>query len=304
MEMLLFKNILLNMANLKEVRIRIASVQSTQKITSAMKMVSASKLRRAQNAILKLRPYSSKLNEILESISGNHTENSNNAFAEYRTVEHVTLVLISSNRGMCGSFNSNVIKMGLNLIHGKYASQFESGKLSIITIGKRVTEYFTKRDYPVIHSNTAITENPNYDSANELSSMIMENFVLKKTDFVEIIYNQFKNAATQVLINEQFLPIKQKQNHNITTNTDYIYEPSKELILEQLVPKILRLQFYKGILDSVASEHGARMTAMHKATDNAGEMIKSLKLSYNKARQAAITNEISEIVSGANALKG
>ncbi len=292
------------MANLKEVRIRIASVQSTQKITSAMKMVSASKLRRAQNAIVKLRPYSSKLNEILESISESNDDDTNNAFAEHRPIQHVTLVVISSNRGMCGSFNSNVIKMALQLIHVKYAAQFESGNLSLVTIGKRVTEYFVKRDYPVIDSSITITENPSYDDATIMSSKIMETFCAKKTDFVEIVYNQFKNAATQVLINEQFLPIKQKENEGKTTAVDYIYEPSKEIIIEQMVPKILRLQFYKGILDSAASEHGARMTAMHKATDNAGEMIKSLKLSYNKARQAAITNEISEIVSGANALKG
>jgi F-type H+-transporting ATPase subunit gamma len=292
------------MANLKEVRIRIASVQSTQKITSAMKMVSASKLRRAQNAILKLRPYSSKLNEILESISGNSENNSENTYGEQRPINHVTLVLISSNRGMCGSFNSNVIKMGLHLIHDKYAEQYANGNLSIVTIGKRVTEFFEKRNYPVIASDIIITENPNYNRSVELCSEIMTAFELKKTDQVEIVYNQFKNAATQALVNEQFLPIRQKENIEHTASVDYIYEPSKEIIIEQLVPKILKLQFYKSILDSVASEHGARMTAMHKATDNAGEMIKMLKLSYNKARQAAITNEISEIVSGANALKG
>ncbi|MEI6348766.1 MAG: ATP synthase F1 subunit gamma [Bacteroidota bacterium] len=292
------------MANLKEVRIRIASVQSTQKITSAMKMVSASKLRRAQNAIVKLRPYSSKLNEILESISENNDSNNENVFGVQRPIEHVTLVLISSNRGMCGSFNSNVIKMGLQIIHEKYADQYKNGNLSLITIGKRVTEYFVKREYPVIHSDIVLTENPNYDRATEVSNLLMNSFKKKKTDSIEIIYNQFKNAATQILINEQFLPIKQKEQTGKKSNTEYIFEPSKEIIIEELVPKILKLQFYKSILDSIASEHGARMTAMHKATDNAGEMIKSLKLSYNKARQAAITNEISEIVSGANALKG
>lgn len=292
------------MANLKEVRIRIASVQSTQKITSAMKMVSASKLRRAQNAIVKLRPYSSKLNEILESISENNDSNNENVFGVQRPINHVTLVLISSNRGMCGSFNSNVIKMGLQIIHEKYADQFKNGNLSLITIGKRVTEYFVKREYPVIHSDIVLTENPNYDRATEVSNLLMNSFKNKKTDYIEIIYNQFKNAATQILINEQFLPIKQKEQTGKKSNTEYIFEPSKEIIIEELVPKILKLQFYKSILDSIASEHGARMTAMHKATDNAGEMIKSLKLSYNKARQAAITNEISEIVSGANALKG
>jgi len=292
------------MANLKEVRIRIASVQSTQKITSAMKMVSASKLRRAQNAIVKLRPYSSKLNEILERISGNSDDQSNSPFAEARPIKHVTLVLISSNRGMCGSFNANVIKMGLQLIHEKYNEQYQSGNLSIITIGKRVTEYFTKRNYPIVASDISITENPKYSSSNDLSLKIMVDFLNHKTDHVEIIYNQFKNAATQLLINEQFLPIEQKESMGKKTAIDFIFEPSKEIIIDELVPKILKLQFYKSILDSIASEHGARMTAMHKATDNAGEMIKSLKLSYNKARQAAITNEISEIVSGANALKG
>jgi F-type H+-transporting ATPase subunit gamma len=292
------------MANLKEVRIRIASVQSTQKITSAMKMVSASKLRRAQNAIIKLRPYSSKLNQILESISDNNDENSSNPFGETRPIQHVTLVLISSNRGMCGSFNANVIKLGLQLIHEKYASQYQNGNLSIITIGKRTTEYFTKRGYPVIASDITITENASYSESNILSEKIMDAFLNHKTDHVDIVYNQFKNAATQLLINEQYLPIKKKEVNPSENNfaIDYIFEPSKEIIVEQLVPKILRLQFYKSILDSVASEHGARMTAMHKATDNAGELIKTLKLSYNKARQAAITNEISEIVSGANAL--
>ncbi len=293
------------MANLKEVRIRIASVQSTQKITSAMKMVSASKLRKAQNAIIKLRPYSTKLNQILESISENNDEGSANPFGVTRPVQHVTLVLISSNRGMCGSFNANVIKMGLQLIHEKYANLYKNNNLSIITIGKRTTEYFTKRGYPVIASDIAITENPNYNDSNTLSAKIMDAFLNHKTDHVDIVYNQFKNAATQVLVNEQFLPIKRKeisQSSESNFAVDYIFEPSKEIIIEQLVPKILRLQFYKSILDSVASEHGARMTAMHKATDNAGELIKSLKLSYNKARQAAITNEISEIVSGANAL--
>jgi F-type H+-transporting ATPase subunit gamma len=292
------------MANLKEVRIRITSVQSTQKITSAMKMVSASKLRKAQNAIIKLRPYSTKLNQILESISGNNDENSSNPFAETRPIQHVTLVLISSNRGMCGSFNANVIKLGLQLIHEKYSSQYQNGNLSIITIGKRTTEYFKKRGYPVIASDIAITENTTYSASNILSEKVMDAFLKHKTDHVDIVYNQFKNAATQILINEQFLPIKKKETTSSESNfaVDYIFEPSKEIIIEQLVPKILRLQFYKSILDSVASEHGARMTAMHKATDNAGELIKSLKLSYNKARQAAITNEISEIVSGANAL--
>jgi F-type H+-transporting ATPase subunit gamma len=194
--------------------------------------------------------------------------------------------------------------MGLQIIHEKYADQYKKGNLSLITIGKRVTEYFVKREYPVIHSDIVLTENPNYDRATEVSNLLMNSFKNKKTDSIEIIYNQFKNAATQILINEQFLPIKQKEQTGKKSNTEYIFEPSKDIIIEELVPKILKLQFYKSILDSIASEHGARMTAMHKATDNAGEMIKSLKLSYNKARQAAITNEISEIVSGANALKG
>lgn len=294
------------MANLKEVRIRIASVESTQKITSAMKMVAASKLRKAQNAILKLRPYSKKLNEILENISDSNDDNTLNPFSIERPIQHVTLVLISSNRGMCGGFNANVIKLGLQLIHEKYASQYKNGNLSIITIGKRTTEFFTKRGYPVISSEISITENPNFNDSNILCAEIMKSFLNQKTDRVEIVYNQFKNAATQVLISEQFLPIKKKEADVSEKNfaVDYLFEPSKEIIIEQLVPKILRLQFYKSILDSVASEHGARMTAMHKATDNAGEIIKALKISYNKARQAAITNEISEIVSGANALKG
>jgi len=290
------------MPNLKEVRVRIASVESTQKITGAMKMVSASKLRRAQTAIQKLRPYSAKLNEILQNISSSTENSEGNVYGEQRNIEHVTLVLISSNRGMCGGFNANVIKMAVKLINSEYADNFKNGKLSIITIGRRVSEYFSKRGYPVIKSFDSLTENPTFEKIAPIAEFLMSEFANKKTDYVEIIYNQFKNAATQLLVNEQYLPIKQQDLKNIKHKIDYIYEPSKEIIIEELVPKILKLQFYKAILDSVASEHGARMTAMHKATDNAGEIIKALKLSYNKARQAAITNEISEIVAGANAL--
>ncbi len=289
------------MPNLKEVRNRITSVESTQKITSAMKMVSASKLRKAQNNIVKLRPYSQKLNQILQNINSSTEKQIDNKLGEQREINHITLVLISSNRGMCGAFNSNIIKTSLIKINEQYKHYLENNKLSIITIGKKVTEFFSKRGYPVVFSYDAITENPTFEKSIEISEMLLNNFINNKTDKIEIIYNQFKNAASQVLTNEQFLPIINTISEQ-KTNIEYIYEPSKDIIFEELIPKILRLQFYKSILDSVASEHGARMTAMHKATDNAGELIKTLKLAYNKARQAAITNEISEIVSGANAL--
>jgi len=290
------------MANLKEVRIRIASVQSTQKITSAMKMVSASKLRRAQTAILKLRPYAQKLNQILSNLCSDHNDN---VFAQKRAPERVVLVVITSNKGLCGGFNVNVTKETSNLLKNKYAQQVEKGNVSLICIGKKGYEVFKKTKIPILQYYDTLLDAPNFEKVSEIAEFLMNSFKTKTLDKVEIVYNEFKNAANQLLITENYLPVV--THHHKTSapknNIDYIFEPNKAVIFEELIPKILKLQLYKTVLDSLASEHGARMTAMHKATDNAHELIRTLSLAYNKARQAAITNEISEIVSGAEALK-
>lgn len=289
------------MANLKEVRVRIASVQSTQKITSAMKMVSASKLRRAQTAILKLRPYAQKLNQILSNLCSDQSEN---VFAQSRAPEHVVLVVITSNKGLCGGFNVNVTKETSRLLRNKYAEQVEKGNVSLICIGKKGYEVFKKTKIPILKYYDTLLDAPSFEKVSEIAEFLMDSFKNKTLDKVEIVYNEFKNAANQLLIAENYLPVvTQHETSASKNNTDYIFEPNKAVIFEELIPKILKLQLYKTVLDSLASEHGARMTAMHKATDNAHELIRTLSLAYNKARQAAITNEISEIVSGAEALK-
>lgn len=296
------------MPNLKEVRTRIASVKSTQQITSAMKMVAASKLRRAQNAILQMRPYAAKLKEILQNLSASlDSGDESSVYSEQRETEKVLLVTISSNRGLCGAFNANVIKKANFLIHETYQTQYQSGNLSLITIGRKVSEYYQKRDYNVLESHDELFDNLTFDNVSALTEKVMEQFRNKEFDKVEIIYNQFKNAATQILNAEQFLPVEpveMEDSNTSNSNVDYIFQPDKQEIILDLIPKSLKVQFYKAILDSYAAEHGARMTAMHQATDNAQELLKSLNLAYNKARQAAITNEILEIVSGAEALKG
>lgn len=295
------------MANLKEVRIRIASVQSTEKITAAMKMVSAVKLRRSQTAILKLRPYSKKLNEILSDLSQSNEE-SDNVFAQPHIVkkeeEKVLLIVITSNKGLCGGFNASVIKETQKLIYEKYAVQAKHNHLSLICIGKRGYDFFAKKSYPILKKYETILDNPVFDEVSEMATDLMTSYKNKQLDVVEIIYNEFKNAANQVLKVENYLPIQSLESSNAKQlqKVDYIFEPNKEIIFKELVPKILKIQLYKTILDSIASEHGARMTAMHKATENADELIKELSISYNKARQVAITNEISEIVSGADSL--
>ena len=296
------------MANLKEVRNRIVSVKSTQQITSAMKMVAASKLRRAQTAIVRLRPYSAKLQEFLQNLSVSlDAGDAGSSFSVQRQPDKVLLVVVSSNRGLCGAFNANVIKMANALIAGKYSVQHQNGNLSLLTIGKKVTEFYRKRNYKVIASHDDIFNHLTFENVKPIAENVMEQFSRKNFDRVDIIYNQFKNAATQVLLTEQFLPVlppakDQSQKNNL--KADYIFEPSKEEIVNDLIPKSLKVQFYKALLDSNASEHGARMTAMHQATDNAKELLKDLNLTYNKARQAAITGEILEIVGGAEALKG
>lgn len=296
------------MANLKEVRTRIASVKSTQQITSAMKMVAASKLRRAQNAILQMRPYAAKLKEILQNLSASlDAGDDGSVYANQREPKSVLIVVVSSNRGLCGAFNANIVKAANRLIENKYKAQFESGNGSMMMIGRKVTEYFEKNDYTVLSSHDTIFDSLTFEQVSVIAQDVMDRFEEKKFDRVEIIYNQFKNAATQNLVAEQFLPVEPVEHEdgsNESSNVDYIFEPSKAEIVQDLIPKSLKVQFYKALLDSYASEHGARMTAMHQATDNAQEMLKDLNLTYNKARQAAITMEIQEIVGGAEALKG
>jgi F-type H+-transporting ATPase subunit gamma len=296
------------MPNLKEVRIRIASVKSTQQITSAMKMVAASKLRRAQSAILRLRPYAAKLQEFLRNLSSSlDSGDAGSVYSVQRSPEKVLLVLISSNRGLCGAFNANVMKMANSVIIDKYSKQQKNGGLSLITIGKKVSEYYKRRNFNILESHDSLFDHLTFENAVPVAENLMKLFQEKQFDRIEIIYNQFKNAATQKIECEQFLPVKPVESlpgKKNTSKVEYIFEPSKEEIIRDLIPKSLKIQFYKAILDSFAAEHGARMTAMHQATDNARELLRDLSLAYNKARQAAITGEILEIVGGAEALKG
>ncbi len=296
------------MPNLKEVRTRISSVKSTQQITSAMKMVAASKLRRAQNAILQMRPYAAKLKEILQNLSASLDSGDDaSIYSRERDVSKVLIVAVSSNRGLCGAFNANVIKRSVNLVETTYSAQHAKGDVAFITIGRKVSEYFSKRKYNVIAKHDDIFDQLTFENVTVIAEDVMKRFANKEFDKVEIVYNQFKNAATQRLVTEQFLPVERIEGDaqdNTDVKSDYIFEPNKLEIVRDLIPKSLKVQFYKALLDSFASEHGARMTAMHQATDNAQELLKDLSLAYNKARQAAITKEILEIVSGAEALKG
>ena len=290
------------MGNLKEIRVRIASVQSTQKITSAMKLVSAAKLRRAQNAIIGLRPYSNKLNEILSNLSSSLENSAEMPLLKARNIEKVVLVVISSNRGLCGGFNSNIVKEVIRVVENRYAKQNQEGKLQLICLGKKAAEQLSKK-YNVISVNEEVIETSQFTVISDLAEKLMKQYINREVDKVEVIYNRFQNAATQYVQSENYLPVEnlaaQKEN---ATNIDYIFEPSREELVSELIPKILKLQLYKTLIDSIASEHGARMTSMAKATDNATEILKELKLKYNNARQAAITNELNEIVSGANAM--
>ena len=284
------------MANLKEIRNRIASVSSTMQITSAMKMVSAAKLKKAQDAITAMRPYADKLTELLQNLSATLDADSGSKYSEQREIKNVLLVAITSNRGLCGAFNSNIIKQA-NLVAERY-----DANVSVVAIGKKANDARSK-NFEVISNQSAVYDELTFDNVAEIAEMLMEKFESKAVDKIEIIYNKFKNAATQEIMTEQFLPIEPLEG-DTNTNLDYIFEPSKEEIVETLIPKSLKTQLFKAIRDSFASEHGARMTAMHKATDNATELRDQLKLTYNKARQAAITNEILEIVGGAEALNG
>jgi len=283
------------MANLKEIRNRITSVSSTMQITSAMKMVSAAKLKKAQDAITAMRPYSDKLTELLQNLSSNL--DSGSKLAEDREVNKVLIVAISSNRGLAGAFNSNIIKGAKHLAATKYAGK----EVSFVTIGKKVNDILRKT-HNVVMNNNEIFDELTFETVSTIAEDLMHRFEEGQYDRIDIMYNKFKNAATQIVTIEQFLPIVSAAQDEDSNSVDYIFEPSKEEIVEGLIPKALKTQLFKGIRDSVASEHGARMTAMHKATDNATELRDELKLQYNKARQAAITNEILEIVGGAEAL--
>jgi F-type H+-transporting ATPase subunit gamma len=288
------------MGSLKEVRTRITSVGSTQQITKAMKLVSATKLRRAQNAIIQMRPYANKLNGIMANLSDSVDIESLKVYYEQREVKNVLLVVITSDRGLCGSFNSNVIKLASRVATEKYAGK----NINILPVGKKGGEYFVKQGkYQVNNEFRETFLTLSADSGFKLGEYLLNQFTSRKYDVINIIYNQFKNAATQVLSDEVFLPLKPTQATSQAT-ADYIFEPSKAEILEELLPRILKTQVYRSLLDSAASEHGARMVAMDKATENAGDLIKALKVEYNRARQAAITKEISEIVGGAAALTG
>jgi len=287
------------MANLKEIRNRIASVGSTMQITSAMKMVSAAKLKKAQDAITAMRPYSEKLTELLQNLSATLDADSGSSFAQQREVNKVLVVAITSNRGLAGAFNTNIIKASKALKDETYAGK----QVDFITIGKKGNDIISK-DGNVIEFNAAIYDDLNFKASSVIAEMLMEKYDQGAYDKIVLVYNHFKNAATQIVMKEQFLPILPAEQTQTTNAIDYIFEPTKPEIVEGLIPKSLKTQLFKAIRDSVAIEHGARMTAMHKATDNATEMRDALKLQYNKARQAAITNEILEIVGGAEALAG
>jgi F-type H+-transporting ATPase subunit gamma len=291
------------MANLKEVRNRITSVSSTQQITKAMKMVSAAKLKRATNAIIQLRPYADKLKDMLANLSAS-LEDGSSPFLQEREPTRVLIVVLTSNRGLAGALNTNVIKTANNLIAEKYSNQLKAGNVSVVGIGKKGQEYYQRRKYNVIGNNNELYSDLTFLNVSKVTETIMQGFLKGEYDRVELVYNRFKNAAVQFLTVEQLLPVPkaEKKKEANASQVDYILEPSQEEIVEKLIPKNIKIQLYKAVLDSHASEHGARMTAMDKATDNAGELLKALKLSYNQARQAAITTELTEIVSGAAAL--
>ena len=284
------------MANLKDIRARITSVGSTMQITSAMKMVSAAKLKRAQDAITQMRPYANKLRELLANLSSTLEGSEGGQFSDARDTKNVLFVVVTSNRGLCGAFNSNIIKKAV-----AESKNFES--VSFLTIGKKGSEFFAKNGYNVASSHDQLFNDLTFENTSLIAESIMDQYVSGKYDKVVLVYNQFKNAASQLIMAESFLPVETPSDESASIG-DYIFEPSKEEIVIDLIPKSLKIQLLKAVLDSYASEHGARMTAMHKATDNAGELRKELKLTYNKARQAAITNEILEIVGGAEALNG
>lgn len=293
------------MASLKEIRTRISSVKTTRQVTSAMKMVSAAKLKKAQDAILQIRPYADKLHEILSSLSSSLENSEDSVYTQQRKPEKVLLVLISSNRGLCGAFNSSIAKMAYEVANTKYREQLMAGNLEFLIIGKQGEKFLKLKRMPVSAQANDLLESLTFEQTSELASRLMNDFAEHRFDRVELVYNEFKNAAVQICTAEQFLPVEiSQEDQNDTASFDFIYEPSKQEIVQELIPRSLKIQFFRALLDSNAAEQGARMTAMHKATDNATELIKDLTLTFNKARQAAITNEILEVTNGAEALNG
>jgi F-type H+-transporting ATPase subunit gamma len=292
------------MAGLKEIRIRIASVKTTRQVTSAMKIVSAARLKKAQDAIYQIRPYANKLKGILSALGASLENGEDSVYTQQRMPEKILVVLISSNRGLCGGFNSNISKIAAKLVHEKYDRQFKLGNVQFLCIGKKGMRQMKYHGMKVVDNRNEIFNSLSFGNISIIALDLMNLFEDGSYDRIEIVYNQFKNAAVQVQTSEQFLPVEITKNEIEKTNNNFIYEPSKEYIIKELIPRILKIQFYKALLDSHAAEHGARLTAMHHATDNATELLNYLTLQYNKARQAAITGEILEIVSGAEALKG
>jgi len=273
-------------------------------VTSAMKMVSAAKLKKAQDAILQIRPYADKLHHILQTISASLDDSVESVFTEQRTPEKVLIVLITSNRGLCGAFNSSISKTAVDLAQTKYYRQLQAGKVEFLVVGKQGEKYLKSRKFPIAGQANQIFDSLTFEQASVLAQNLMDDFASRRYDRIELVYNEFKNAAVQLCSAEQFLPVQEEKNDSKNVNLNFIYEPSMSEIVNDLIPRSLKIQFFKALLDSNAAEHGARMTAMHKATDNATELIKELTLTFNKARQAAITNEILEVTNGANALNG
>ena len=289
---------------LKEVRNRIKSVQSTQQITKAMKMVSAAKLRRAQDAITQMRPYAKKLQEMLSNIVSSSEGDVSMDLAVERPIEKALVIVVTSDRGLCGGYNSNLIKLAKLTIQQKYATQSAKGNVQVLPIGKKGYEHFTKNGFKVVDKYWDIFADLSFDRVQAAAKYAMDAFAAKEFDSVVVVYSEFKNAASQIYIAEPFLPVQKPADTGSKKKADFIFEPNQAVLIEELMPKILNTQLYKAVLDANASEHGARMTAMDKASDNANELLKSLKISYNRARQAAITTELTEIVSGAAALQG
>jgi F-type H+-transporting ATPase subunit gamma len=294
------------MPNLKAIRIRISSVKSTRQITSAMKMVAAAKLRKAQDKIVRLRPYANKLHDILVNLSQSLAESEiENVYERTSAPEKILIIVITSNRGLCGAFNSNVIKEARRIVAENYYEQYKKGNIRFLTIGKKGFDYLRKQKFSIAGEYNDLLNEVTFERTAEIADKVMKSFVAGEFDRIEIIYNHFKNAAVQQLTREVFLPVETAPATGIASiPVDYIYEPDREAIIKELIPKSLKIQFYKALLDSFVAENGARMTAMHKATDNATKMINELTLQYNKARQASITNQILEVVNGAEALKG
>jgi len=290
------------MANLKDLRTRINSVRSTRQITSAMKMVAAAKLRKAQNKIVQLRPYANKLHKLISTLSNNLNEEEGNNYSTVRDEEKILIILVTSNRGLCGSFNSVAIKNAINLADNVYKSQLNKGNVHFLAIGKKGANYLKQKKYDLIDSKNELFDSLSFHAIAPIAETIMNQFINEEYDKIELVYNQFKNAAVQNITTEQFLPVVINEEEEGKHLPFYIFEPDKERIIKELIPKSLKIQFYKTIVDSFVAENGARMTAMHKATDNATEMIRDLNLEYNKARQNAITKELLDIVGGAEAL--